>query len=116
MCRWAAYIGSPVYLDEVVSKPEHSLIERPMQTGLGLLGTEAEKNLAYTEIHIQRGLTPIYGRSHTRLSRLYFLRMSERLREPQRATTIVIHFHMSVGLSCTTVRLVDLKVFADVQI
>jgi len=30
MCRWAAYIGSPVYLDEVVSKPEHSLIEQAM--------------------------------------------------------------------------------------
>lgn len=26
MCRWAAYIGAPVYLDEVVSKPEHSLV------------------------------------------------------------------------------------------
>lgn len=26
MCRWAAYIGSPVYLDEVVSKPDHSLV------------------------------------------------------------------------------------------
>ncbi len=26
MCRWAAYIGAPVFLDEIVSKPEHSLI------------------------------------------------------------------------------------------
>lgn len=26
MCRWAAYVGDPVFLDEVVSKPEHSLI------------------------------------------------------------------------------------------
>ena len=26
MCRWAAWIGAPVYLDEIVSRPEHSLI------------------------------------------------------------------------------------------
>jgi glutamine amidotransferase len=26
MCRWAAYIGAPVFLDEIVSKPDHSLI------------------------------------------------------------------------------------------
>ena len=26
MCRWAAYIGTPVHLDEVVSKPEQSLV------------------------------------------------------------------------------------------
>lgn len=26
MCRWAAYIGAPVYLSDLVSAPEHSLI------------------------------------------------------------------------------------------
>lgn len=26
MCRWAAYLGNPIFLDEIVSKPEHSLI------------------------------------------------------------------------------------------
>jgi glutamine amidotransferase len=28
MCRWAAYIGQPIFLDEVVSRPKHSLIHQ----------------------------------------------------------------------------------------
>lgn len=28
MCRWAAYIGKPIFLDEVVSRPKHSLIHQ----------------------------------------------------------------------------------------
>ena len=26
MCRWAAYAGRPIFLDEIVSRPDHSLI------------------------------------------------------------------------------------------
>lgn len=26
MCRWAAYIGDPIYLEEIISRPDHSLI------------------------------------------------------------------------------------------
>lgn len=28
MCRWAAYIGSPIYLEDIVSLPQHSLIRQ----------------------------------------------------------------------------------------
>ncbi|OYX45503.1 MAG: class II glutamine amidotransferase [Rhodobacterales bacterium 32-67-9] len=28
MCRWAAYIGEPVFLEEIVSRPGHSLIHQ----------------------------------------------------------------------------------------
>ncbi|MDG1282002.1 MAG: class II glutamine amidotransferase [Pseudorhodobacter sp.] len=28
MCRWAAYIGKPIFLDEIVSRPNHSLIHQ----------------------------------------------------------------------------------------
>lgn len=31
MCRWAAYIGNPVYLEDVVSRPDHSLIAQSIQ-------------------------------------------------------------------------------------
>ena len=27
MCRWLAYSGDPVFLDELLFKPEHHLIE-----------------------------------------------------------------------------------------
>lgn len=28
MCRWAAWIGSPIYLEDIVSRPQHSLIRQ----------------------------------------------------------------------------------------
>ncbi len=28
MCRWAAYIGAPIFLEEIVSRPGHSLIHQ----------------------------------------------------------------------------------------
>jgi glutamine amidotransferase len=28
MCRWAAWIGKPVYLEDVISRPDHSLISQ----------------------------------------------------------------------------------------
>ena len=31
MCRWAAYIGEPIFLDEVVTRPGQSLITQSMK-------------------------------------------------------------------------------------
>jgi glutamine amidotransferase len=28
MCRWAAYIGAPIFLEDIVSRPRHSLIQQ----------------------------------------------------------------------------------------
>ena len=28
MCRWAAYIGSPIYLEDVICRPGHSLVRQ----------------------------------------------------------------------------------------
>ena len=28
MCRWAAWIGAPIFLDQIVSEPSHSLLEQ----------------------------------------------------------------------------------------
>lgn len=30
MCRWAAYIGQPIYLEDIVSRPGHSLIRQSL--------------------------------------------------------------------------------------
>ena len=30
MCRWLAYTGNPVYLDELLFEPEHSLIDQSL--------------------------------------------------------------------------------------
>jgi glutamine amidotransferase len=28
MCRWAAYVGAPIFLEEIISRPRHSLIHQ----------------------------------------------------------------------------------------
>ena len=31
MCRWLAYSGAPIYLDEVLFKTDHSLIDQSLR-------------------------------------------------------------------------------------
>ena len=31
MCRWAAWIGAPIFLEEIISRPDHSLIAQSQQ-------------------------------------------------------------------------------------
>lgn len=42
MCRWAAYIGSPIYLEELVSKPDHSLIAQSISANECKTATNAD--------------------------------------------------------------------------
>jgi len=35
MCRWLAYSGSPVLLEELLYKPDHSLIDQSLHSRLG---------------------------------------------------------------------------------
>ena len=35
MCRWLAYSGAPLYLEELVFKPEHSLIDQSLSARSG---------------------------------------------------------------------------------
>ena len=35
MCRWIAYSGSPIHLDELLYKPDHSLIDQSLNAKLG---------------------------------------------------------------------------------
>ena len=57
MCRWIAYTGGPVYLEELLLKPAHSLIDQSLSAragatttngdgfGVGWYGTRAEPGL-----------------------------------------------------------------------
>jgi glutamine amidotransferase len=31
MCRWAAYFGEPIYLEDIVTRPEHSLVAQSLE-------------------------------------------------------------------------------------
>ena len=42
MCRWAAYIGTPVYLEDLVSKPDHSLIAQSISANECKTATNAD--------------------------------------------------------------------------
>jgi glutamine amidotransferase len=42
MCRWLAYAGSPVLLDELLYKPQHSLIVQSMHSSLGAEATNGD--------------------------------------------------------------------------
>jgi predicted glutamine amidotransferase len=42
MCRWLAYSGSPILLEELINKPEHSLIDQSLHARLGVETTNGD--------------------------------------------------------------------------
>lgn len=42
MCRWLAYSGSPVLLEDVLYRPEHSLIEQSLHAKMGVETTNGD--------------------------------------------------------------------------
>lgn len=42
MCRWLAYSGSPIYLEELIFKPTHSLIDQSLAARAGTATTNAD--------------------------------------------------------------------------
>jgi predicted glutamine amidotransferase len=42
MCRWVAYRGEPIYMEDVVTKPCHSLIQQSMQATEAKTGTNGD--------------------------------------------------------------------------
>ena len=90
MCRWLGYSGAPLYLEEVLLKPEHSLIDQSLASkegaettngdgfGVGWYGEPAEpglykdiepawndRNLADLARHIKSGLFLAHVRATT---------------------------------------------------
>jgi glutamine amidotransferase len=42
MCRWLAYSGGPIFLDEALIKPEHSLIDQSLHSHSGATTTNGD--------------------------------------------------------------------------
>ncbi len=42
MCRWLAYSGAPLYLEELIRKPEHSLIDQSLESHSGATTTNGD--------------------------------------------------------------------------
>ena len=42
MCRWLAYSGGSIFLDEALVKPEHSLIDQSLRSHSGATTTNGD--------------------------------------------------------------------------
>ena len=42
MCRWLGYSGAPLYLEELLFKPEHSLIDQSLESKEGAETTNGD--------------------------------------------------------------------------
>ena len=72
MCRWAACLGEPFFLSDIIANPVHCLIDQSRNAeecktnlnadGLGLLGMVTDPNQGYTAMFIQLGPIPTCGR------------------------------------------------------
>lgn len=57
MCRWAAYVGQPCYLEDVVTRPDHSLIRQSVQATECKTQTNADGvGVAWYDLRPQPGL------------------------------------------------------------
>lgn len=57
MCRWVAYIGEPIFIADLVSAPEHSLIAQARQAEECKTTINADGfGLAWYNYHTQPGL------------------------------------------------------------
>ena len=66
MCRWAAYVGKPIYLEDIITRPEHSLVAQSVEAsecktttnadGLGLRGMMTDQSRGFTAMFIPPGL------------------------------------------------------------
>lgn len=57
MCRWAAWIGQPIFLEEIISRPDHSLIEQSRQADECKTATNADGfGIAWYDHRAEAGL------------------------------------------------------------
>ena len=66
MCRWLAYIGSPLLLEELLYKPPHSLIDQSLHAQLGATTTNGDgTGVGWYGEHpspgLYRSVTPAWG-------------------------------------------------------
>ena len=65
MCRWLAYSGSPVLLEELIYKPKHSLIDQSLHSRLGVEPAWNDRNLRELSGHVRSGLAFAHIRAAT---------------------------------------------------
>jgi len=57
MCRWIAYSGGPIFLDELILKPEHSMIDQSLASKQGAETTNGDGfGVGWYGEHVEPGL------------------------------------------------------------
>ncbi len=57
MCRWAAWIGAPIFLEDIISRPDHSLIAQSQQADECKTTTNADGfGVAWYDQRVEPGL------------------------------------------------------------
>jgi predicted glutamine amidotransferase len=92
MCRWVAYSGSPVRIDDLLYKPEHSLIDQSLHSRLGAETTNGDGFGIgwYTDVSetpgIYRSVEPAWNDSNLR-------ELASHLRSP----VVFAHIRAAIG-------------------
>ena len=112
MCRWLAYSGDPVFLDELLFKPEHSLIEQSRSSyasttptnadgyGVGWYGERETPGLYRASV--RPGTIATSAISRSRSVPIFSSRTSVRPPERRSNRPTVTRFAMESGPSFTT--------------
>ena len=111
MCRWVAYAGTEIYLEDLLFHQEHSIVQQSLAAtqsswvtngdGFGVLGTTRKKRLDCSKIFYRRGTTATSGRWLQTFKPNCFLRMCERQLAPLFLETTVTPSSGKIGPSCT---------------
>ena len=85
MCRWVAYAGPEIYLEDILFNQDHSIVNQSLSAhesvwttngeALAWPGTHNVRPLAYSRMSCQLGMIVICARWLRILGRRYFLRM-----------------------------------------
>ena len=117
MCRWLAYSGSPILLDDLLYKPAHSLIDQSLHAKLGVETTNGDgfgvgwygkaTFQPCTEAPNPRGTTGTCASLPGAFDPASCLRTSARRPERRCSRPIAIRFVTADGSGFTTGRLRD---------
>ena len=114
MCRWVAYAGPEIYLEDLIFHQEHSIVSRAwlqpsllgsrMEMGLALLGTQNEPTRDCSKMSYLLGMTAIFDHLQLTYKRDYFLHMYVLLQVLLSIEVIAMHSFGKTGPSCITAR------------
>jgi hypothetical protein len=113
MCRWLAYSGAPILLEEALYAPAHSLIDQSLHSTLGAEATngdgfgigwyDAAPTPGVSRASSQHGMTTTCASSPATSAPDASLRTSAPRSARRCSRPIVIRFATAAGFGCTTV-------------